>query len=147
MVLLRLFMVSRSEHNFQITRKHFSRIPINYPLADRCLGYSEWTLLNIAWGKRCMVRSKWTTFNICREQGQGQGGPHVDSGAWTCPHVICGWPIAAWVVVIWGPPMNRLTERHDWKHYLPTTPFCCDIRPIPLAGQFVQIGKTQIFSI
>ena len=28
---------------------------------------------------------------------------------------------ASWVMVTIGPPVNRQTARHEWKHYLPTT--------------------------
>ena len=27
---------------------------------------------------------------------------------------------ASWVMVTWDPPIDRMMERHDWKHYFPT---------------------------
>ena len=32
------------------------------------------------------------------------------------------WPMASWIMVTWGPLWtDRITDRHDWKYYLPAT--------------------------
>ena len=35
-------------------------------------------------------------------------------------HVTYDWPMALQTIVTWG-PLNRQMDRHDWKHYLPTS--------------------------
>ena len=48
-----------------------------------------------------------------------QGEELEPFGAWGCSHVNSDWRMASWVVVTWGPPVDRKTDRHVWKHYLP----------------------------
>ena len=63
----------------------------------------------------CVVRSNKTRLNM-----SGGGVPvwwGLSEQVWTCPwpglggfHVICGWPMASWVVVTWGPPTSLCTD-------------------------------------
>ena len=75
-----------------------------------------WTCL----GSPCTVRSKLNNFEhvfgtragtgdgyVPIQRGLGPGGPYIVRSN------------ALWIMVKWDSHMDRMTDRHDWKHYIP----------------------------
>ena len=63
----------------------------------------------------------------CGKGAKARGKLFPSEHVWTCRgrgevlHLTLDWPMISWVVVIWRPTVIKQTDRHDWKHYLPTT--------------------------
>ena len=74
-----------------------------------CVIRSKFNRLEQVWGELTRTGSLY---------GEGRGEALGPRGG---PHVTCDWPMASWVIVTWGLPVNRMADRHGWKHYFPTT--------------------------
>ena len=64
---------------------------------------------------------RWSSMWLGERQDGGEPVPK-----WTnfnTREVAWDWPMTSWVMVTWGPPpwSDRMTDRHDWKHYFLTT--------------------------